>query len=96
MLQYDVVKNFEPVSLLADTPMWIEQEVFAGKDLKGFRREAGPFTLVPLPRRRSSLVFVVDPGEVARLSPLSDTVDKPHVGGPRPRESCRRGVTLPL
>jgi len=61
-----------------------------------FHAEAGPFTLVPLPRRRSSLVFVVDPGEVARLSPLSDTVDKPHVGGPRPRESCRRGVTLPL
>jgi len=23
MLRYDVVKNFEPVSLLADTPMWI-------------------------------------------------------------------------
>src|SRR6516164_7778231 len=38
-----------------------------------FHAEAGPFTLVPLPRRRSSLVFVVDPAEVARLSLLSDT-----------------------
>ena len=36
-----------------------------------FHAEAGPFTLVPLPRR-SSLVFVVDPAEVARLSLLSD------------------------
>jgi 2-octaprenyl-6-methoxyphenol hydroxylase len=37
-----------------------------------FHAEAGPFTLVPLPRRRSSLVFVVDPAEVAKLSTLSD------------------------
>src|SRR5215468_58091 len=29
-----------------------------------FHAEAGPFTLVPLPQRRSSLVFVVDPAEV--------------------------------
>src|SRR5262249_20702389 len=38
-----------------------------------FHAEAGPFPLVPLPRRRSSLVFVVDPAEVAGLSLLSDT-----------------------
>src|SRR5262249_3162652 len=37
-----------------------------------FHTEAGPFTLVPLPRRRSSLVFVVDPAEVANLSMLTD------------------------
>jgi hypothetical protein len=36
MLQYDVVKNFEPASLLADTPMWI----LPAKDLKGVRRNA--------------------------------------------------------
>ena len=28
-----------------------------------FHTEAGPFTLVPLPGQRSSLVFVVDPAE---------------------------------
>src|SRR5262249_3113935 len=37
-----------------------------------FHTESGPFTLVPLPRRRSSLVFVVDPAEVAKVSMLSD------------------------
>src|SRR5262249_44394881 len=37
-----------------------------------FRAERGPFTLVPLPQRRSSLVFVVDPAEVSVLSGLSD------------------------
>jgi len=37
-----------------------------------FHTAQGPFTLVPLPRRRSSLVFVVDPAEVAKLSMLSD------------------------
>ena len=35
--------------------------------------ETGPFTLVPLPRRRSSLVFVVDPSEATALATLSDT-----------------------
>src|SRR5215470_13068150 len=34
--------------------------------------ETGPFTIVPLPGRRSSLVFVVDPAEVAGLAALSD------------------------
>jgi 2-octaprenyl-6-methoxyphenol hydroxylase len=34
--------------------------------------EAGPFTLVPLPGQRSSLVFVVDPAEAPRLSALAD------------------------
>ena len=38
-----------------------------------FHTETGPFTLVPLPGRRSSLVFVVDPAEVAGLAALSDT-----------------------
>src|SRR5262245_31319399 len=37
-----------------------------------FHTEAGPFTLVPLPQRRSSLVFAVDPAEVPSLSMLSD------------------------
>jgi len=37
-----------------------------------FHAERGPFTLVPLPQRRSSLVFVVDPAEVSVLSGLSD------------------------
>ena len=38
-----------------------------------FHAEGGPFTLVPLLQRRSSLVFVVDPAEVSVLSGLSDT-----------------------
>ena len=37
-----------------------------------FHTETGPFTLVPLPGKRSSLVFVVDPGDVPRLSTFSD------------------------
>src|SRR5690242_10305385 len=32
-----------------------------------FHTQAGPFTLVPLPGRRSSLVFVADPGEAPGL-----------------------------
>jgi 2-octaprenyl-6-methoxyphenol hydroxylase len=38
-----------------------------------FHAESGPFTLVPLPQRRSSLVWVVDPTEIGHLSMLSDT-----------------------
>ncbi len=37
-----------------------------------FHTEAGPFTLVPLPGLRSSLVFVLDPAEVASLAALPD------------------------
>ncbi len=37
-----------------------------------FHTETGPFTLVPLPGERSSLVFVVDPAEAPRLSALSE------------------------
>jgi 2-octaprenyl-6-methoxyphenol hydroxylase len=37
-----------------------------------FHTEAGPFTLVPLPGRRSSLVCVTDPAEAPRLSALPD------------------------
>jgi len=37
-----------------------------------FHTETGPFTLVPLPGRRSSLVFVVDPAEVEGLAALPD------------------------
>jgi 2-octaprenyl-6-methoxyphenol hydroxylase len=37
-----------------------------------FHTESGPFTLVPLPGRRSSLVLVVDPPEAPRLAELSD------------------------
>ena len=41
MLQYNVVKNFGQVSLLADTPMWIPaRSTLPAKDLKGFRRNA--------------------------------------------------------
>jgi 2-octaprenyl-6-methoxyphenol hydroxylase len=37
-----------------------------------FHTAAGPFTLVPLPGRRSSLVFVIDPRAVAELVDLSE------------------------
>jgi 2-octaprenyl-6-methoxyphenol hydroxylase len=37
-----------------------------------FHTRSGPFTLVPLPGRRSSLVWVVDPGAAARLVTLDD------------------------
>jgi 2-octaprenyl-6-methoxyphenol hydroxylase len=37
-----------------------------------FHTEAGPFTLVPLPGQRSSLVFVADPEEAPALAALSD------------------------
>ena len=42
-----------------------------------FHTETGPFTLVPLPGQRSSLVFVVDPGDVPRLSTFSDRKWRP-------------------
>jgi 2-octaprenyl-6-methoxyphenol hydroxylase len=37
-----------------------------------FHTESGPFTLVPLPGRRSSLVSVLDPARAAELSALND------------------------
>lgn len=37
-----------------------------------FHTESGPFTLVPLPGQRSSLVFVVDPSDAPRLTALAD------------------------
>jgi 2-octaprenyl-6-methoxyphenol hydroxylase len=37
-----------------------------------FHTETGPFTLVPLPGRRSSLVWVTNPGDTVRLEGLSD------------------------
>ncbi len=37
-----------------------------------FHTEHGPFTLVPLPGLRSSLVWVTEPGEAHRLSALDD------------------------
>jgi 2-octaprenyl-6-methoxyphenol hydroxylase len=37
-----------------------------------FHAESGPFTLVPLPGQRSSLVFVVEAGEVPALAALSE------------------------
>jgi 2-octaprenyl-6-methoxyphenol hydroxylase len=37
-----------------------------------FHTQTGPFTLVPLPGARSSLVFVVDPAELPRLTALAD------------------------
>src|SRR5215510_11591486 len=40
-LQYDVVQDFEPVSLLADTPQWIvARKTLPAKDLKGIDRLA--------------------------------------------------------
>jgi hypothetical protein len=42
ILRYDVVKNFERVSL-PDTPMWIAaRSTLPAKDLKGFRRNDVP------------------------------------------------------
>jgi 2-octaprenyl-6-methoxyphenol hydroxylase len=38
-----------------------------------FHTETGPFTLVPLPERRSSLVYVVSPGMAKRLRRQEDT-----------------------
>jgi 2-octaprenyl-6-methoxyphenol hydroxylase len=37
-----------------------------------FHTEGGPFTLVPLPGSRSSLVMVVDPAEAARVAALAE------------------------
>jgi 2-octaprenyl-6-methoxyphenol hydroxylase len=37
-----------------------------------FHTESGPFTLVPLPGSRSSLVMVVDPAEAARVAALAE------------------------
>jgi 2-octaprenyl-6-methoxyphenol hydroxylase len=37
-----------------------------------FHTETGPFTLVPLPGSRSSLVLVVDPAEAARVAALGE------------------------
>src|SRR5258707_1051819 len=39
-----------------------------------FHTESGPFTLVPLPGARSSLVCVVEPAEAERIAALDDTV----------------------
>jgi 2-octaprenyl-6-methoxyphenol hydroxylase len=38
-----------------------------------FHTGSGPFTLVPLPGQRSSLVFVVDPVEAPRIAALDDS-----------------------
>jgi 2-octaprenyl-6-methoxyphenol hydroxylase len=38
-----------------------------------FHTESGPFTLVPLPGRRSSLVCVLDPKDAERLHAMTDT-----------------------
>jgi 2-octaprenyl-6-methoxyphenol hydroxylase len=38
-----------------------------------FHTQHGPFTLVPLPGRRSSLVLVVDPAEAARIGALAQS-----------------------
>jgi 2-octaprenyl-6-methoxyphenol hydroxylase len=37
-----------------------------------FHTESGPFTLVPLPGERSSLVWVVDPADARRITTLDD------------------------
>jgi 2-octaprenyl-6-methoxyphenol hydroxylase len=38
-----------------------------------FHTESGPFTLVPLPGRRSSVVCVLDPAHAAELAAMNDT-----------------------
>jgi 2-octaprenyl-6-methoxyphenol hydroxylase len=38
-----------------------------------FHTESGPFTLVPLPGERSSLVWVVEPASATRITALDDT-----------------------
>jgi 2-octaprenyl-6-methoxyphenol hydroxylase len=38
-----------------------------------FHTESGPFTLVPLPGERSSLVCVVNPGDAERIAALDDS-----------------------
>jgi 2-octaprenyl-6-methoxyphenol hydroxylase len=38
-----------------------------------FHTESGPFTLVPLPGNRSSLVWVVEPAEALRIAALDDS-----------------------
>jgi len=43
-----------------------------GETSTEFHTASGPFTLVPLPGLRSSLVFVVDPADVPRLTALDD------------------------
>jgi 2-octaprenyl-6-methoxyphenol hydroxylase len=44
-----------------------------------FHTESGPFTLVPLPGARSSVVCVADTAEAARLAALDDTILAQHV-----------------
>ena len=39
-----------------------------------FHTESGPLTLVPLPGRRSSVVWVLNPADAERIADLSDTV----------------------
>jgi len=43
-----------------------------------FHTESGPFTLVPLPGARSSVVCVADTAEAARLAALDDTILAQH------------------
>jgi hypothetical protein len=62
MLRYNVVKIFEPVSLLADTPMWIvARSTLAAKDLKGLRRNAVPSIVAA--RSNSSAAVARAPAE---------------------------------
>ena len=57
------MKNFEPVSLLADTPMWIAaRSTLPAKDLKGFRRNAVP-PIVAARRSNSSAAVARAPAE---------------------------------
>ena len=73
MLRYDVVRNFEPVSLLADTPMWIAaRSTLPAKDLKGFRRNAVP----PIVAARSNSSAAVARAPLNRL-PRGSTTNLP-------------------
>ena len=49
-----------------------------------FHTESGPFTLVPLPGRRSSLVCVLDPAHAAELVAMNDAELAPRDRTPRP------------
>ena len=58
-----------------------------------FHTESGPFTLVPLPGRRSSLVCVLDPARAAELAAMNDAALVGRDRAPRPfaaRQDARR------
>ena len=62
-----------------------------------FHTEVGPFTLVPLPGQRSSLVCVVDDDDAERISALDDAalaeeIEQPLAFDPRQRSGSSQAV----